>query len=77
MAASELKPNISNVNLTKAKRSYFYILIIATQTKQILLKRYEFFYTCIIEPHILIKHSQLCSKNVKSSIICACDLSHV
>ena len=38
MAASEFKSNISKVNLIKAKRSYFYILIIATQTKLILLR---------------------------------------
>ena len=43
MATSELKSNISNVNRNKSKRSYFYILIITTQTKQILLKRYDFF----------------------------------
>ena len=29
--------------LTKTKRDYFYILIVATQIKQILLKRYDFF----------------------------------
>ena len=46
MAASEFKSNISKVNLIKAKRSYFYILIIATQTKQILMKRYDFFIHC-------------------------------
>ena len=28
-----------------------------------------------IEPHVSIKHRQLCSKNVQSSFICACDLS--
>ena len=45
MAASELKPNVSNTNVNKNKKSYFYILIIAIQTKQILLKRYDFFTT--------------------------------
>ena len=29
--------------LTKTKRDYFYILIVATKIKQILLKRYDFF----------------------------------
>ena len=43
MAASELESNISTQILTKTKRSYFYFLLIATQTKQILLKRYDFF----------------------------------
>ena len=45
MAASELKSNVSNTNVNKNKKSYFYILIIAIQTKQILLKRYDFFTT--------------------------------
>ena len=49
VAASELESNIRLATqiLAKTKR-YFYILIIATQTKQILLKRYDFFHTLLI-----------------------------
>ena len=45
VAASELESNIRLATqiLTKTKRRYFYILIIAKQTKQIFLKRYDFF----------------------------------
>ena len=39
-----LDSNISNTNLNKKEqRNYFYILILAMQTKQILSKRYYFF----------------------------------
>ena len=67
MAASELK-SISNVNLNEnkkklflyfdnshtnqTKRSYFYILIMATQTKQILIKGYDFFYALLTSTKI-------------------------
>ena len=43
MASSELESNMSNKNLEKkTKINYSYILIIATRTNQILLKRYGF-----------------------------------
>ena len=51
MAASEIKSNINNVNLNKSKKK-LYVLIIATQTKQILLKRYDFFYTLLTSTKI-------------------------
>ena len=36
----------------KAKRNYFYILRIATQTKQILLKKYDFLYIVNINKNL-------------------------
>ena len=38
--------------VAKTKRKYFYNLIIATQTKQILLKRYFFSYTANINENL-------------------------
>ena len=46
VAASELESNISSANLTQ-NINYFYVLIIAMQNKQILLKRYDFFHTLL------------------------------
>ena len=39
VAASGLKSNIFNASLDKIKRSYFDVLILATQTKQINIKK--------------------------------------
>ena len=63
MAASELKSNMSDVNLNKAKRSYFYILIIAMHTKQILLKRYDFLYIVNISENLKKIDEKKCFKH--------------
>ena len=51
MAASETKSKVSSANHDKNEKKVFYILILATQTKQILLKRYIF--------HILLTSSTI------------------
>ena len=53
VAASALKSNIRlAMQIVTKKRRYFYILIVAMQTKQILLKRYDFFHTLLTSTKI-------------------------
>ena len=50
--------------LTKAKRSYFYILVIATQAKQTLIKGYDFFHTLLTSTVFL---TQIISRRQKNA----------